>query len=181
MSKSSGDFLTVNNLINHGYDPLAYRFFCLMSHYQKPLVFSYERLDGAVASLNRILDKTSALLNSGEINSEKFDSFYGAFKSALENNLNTSMAITVLLDVLKSDVTDATKYALIKKFDEVLGLNLLLKKKDDIPDNIKSLAEKRWEAKLNKNWAEADRLRQEILSFGYSILDNKTDYVIKKN
>lgn len=180
MSKSSGDFLTVDTLTKNGYEPLAYRFFCLMSHYQKPLVFSYDRLDGAVASYNKILDKTTSLSNAGELEQEKYDYFFNNFKSAIENNLNTSMAITVLLDVLKSDASDKTKFALVEQFDKVLGLDLLKNKQDDIPEEIKELAKNRWQAKLNKNWAEADALRKEILDKGWTILDNKEGYEIKK-
>lgn len=180
MSKSSGDFLTVDTLAKNGYEPLAYRFFCLMSHYQKPLVFSYDRLDGAVASYNKILDKTTSLSNSGEFEQEKYDYFFNNFKSAIENNLNTSMAITVLLDVLKSDASDKTKYALVEQFDKVLGLDLLKNKQDDVPEEIKELAKNRWQAKLNKNWAEADALRKEILDKGWTILDSKDGYEIKK-
>lgn len=180
MSKSSGEFLTVDTLIKNGYKPLAYRFFCLMSHYQKPLVFSYDRLDGAVASYNKILDKTTSLTNFGDIDQEKYNYFYNNFKSAIENNLNTSMAITILLDVLKSDASGKTKYALVEQFDKVLGLNLLEMKQDEIPDEIKELAERRWQAKFNKNWAEADALRKEILEKGWTILDSKEGYEIKK-
>ncbi len=180
MSKSSGEFLTVDNLTKNGYNPLSYRFFCLMSHYQKPLVFSYDRLDGAVASYNKILDKTTSLSNSGDLEEEKFNYFFNNFKSAIENNLNTSMAITVLLDVLKSDASDKTKYALVEQFDKVLGLDLLKNKQSSVPDEIKELASRRWQAKLNKNWAEADSLRKEILDKGWTILDSKDGYEIKK-
>lgn len=184
MSKSSGEFLTVDNLIKHGYNPLAYRFFCLMSHYSKPLVFSYDRLDGAVSSYNKILDKTSKLNGSAnsDLDNEGYHSYLNKFKDAIENNLNTSMAITVLIDVLKSDLNDTTKYQLVKKFDEVLGLDLLKTRAiDDIPGEVHDLAEKRWRAKQNKNWAESDSLRNEILQLGYTILDSKDGYEIKKN
>lgn len=185
MSKSSGEFLTVDNLVKHGYDPLAYRFFCLMSHYSKPLVFSYDRLDGAVSSFNKILDKTTKLSNTtanNPIDKDQYDAFLVKFKQALENNLNTSMAITVLIDVLKSDITDTTKRNLIEKFDEVLGLDLLKERKiDDIPNEVHILAEKRWQAKQNKNWTEADSLRNQIAELGYTILDSKDGFEIKKN
>lgn len=184
MSKSSGEFLTVDNLVKHGYDPLAYRFFCLMSHYSKPLVFSYDRLDGAVSSFNKILDKTTKLAqykNDNFVINDQYSGYYNKFREAVENNLNTSMAITVLIDLLKSEADNVTKYNLVKKFDEVLGLDLLKAREiDDIPSYIHELAEKRWQAKQDKNWAEADVLRNQITQLGYTILDSKDGFEIKK-
>lgn len=181
MSKSSGDFLTVDNLVKHGYNPLSYRFFCLMSHYSKPLVFSYDRLDGAVSSYNKILDKTSTLKSAGERDNEQYKAYLEKFKSAIENNLNTSMAVTVLIEVLKSEISEKTKYDLVKKFDEVLGLDLLKSKEGDVPEEVSELAKLRWDAKVSKNWALADELRSKIEALGYSILDSREGYEIKKN
>lgn len=181
MSKSSGDFLTVDNLEKRGYAPLAYRFFCLMSHYSKPLVFSYDRLDGAVSSYNKILDKTTTLKNIGKRDDNQYEEYLAKFKSAIENNLNTSMAITVLIEVIKSEINEKTKFDLVEKFDEVLGLDLLKTKEGGIPDNVSELAQLRWEAKASKNWALADELRGKVEALGYSILDSRDGYEIKKN
>ncbi|MBQ8430830.1 MAG: cysteine--tRNA ligase [Clostridia bacterium] len=184
MSKSEGGFVTVDSLIEKGYNPLAYRFFCLMSHYAKPLVFSYDRLDGAVSAYNKLKEKIASLTNKNNIETISPDAkqFEEKFKSALEDNLNTSMALTVLYDVLKSDISDEEKLYLINKFDNVLGLDLLNFEEEttNIPENIKQLAEARWQAKQNKDWANADEYRNQLTNLGYQILDRKDGYDIKK-
>lgn len=180
MSKSEGGFTTVGNLIEKGYDPLAYRYYCLLSHYSKPLVFSFDRLDGAVVAYDKLKKTISKIERTGSIDENIYNSYLQKFKDALENNLNTSMAITVLFDVCKLDCSGVTKLELISKFDEVLALNLLDVKTDDIPHEIKELAALRWQAKLNKDWVNADNIRNELLNKGYIILDNKEGYTIEK-
>lgn len=189
MSKSEGGFVTVDSLKEKGYSPLVYRFFCLMSHYAKPLVFSFDRLDGAKSAYDKLKEKVVALkqniteqqLNAITINKET-EELYNNFKSALEDDLNTSRAITILYDVLKANISDENKLYLIKEFDKVLGLNLLKSEvvADDIPQEVKDMAEARWNAKLNKNWTVADELRNKITTLGYQILDSKDGYTIKK-
>ncbi|MBQ8522651.1 MAG: cysteine--tRNA ligase [Clostridia bacterium] len=189
MSKSEGGFVTVDSLKEKGYSPLVYRFFCLMSHYAKPLVFSFDRLDVAKSAYDKLKEKVVALkqniteqqLNAITINKET-EELYNNFKSALEDDLNTSRAITILYDVLKANISDENKLYLIKEFDKVLGLNLLKSEvvADDIPQEVKDMAEARWNAKLNKNWTVADELRNKITTLGYQILDSKDGYTIKK-
>ncbi|MBQ8378188.1 MAG: cysteine--tRNA ligase, partial [Oscillospiraceae bacterium] len=127
MSKSSGEFLTVSLLESKGYDPLVYRFFCLNSHYRKSLVFSYENLDNSAVAFNKIIAKIATFVkdDKGEIDKAKYDELYNSFKDALDNDLNTSLAITALYDVLKADANGKTKVALIKEFDKVLSLDLI--------------------------------------------------------
>ena len=181
MSKSEGGFVTVSSLKEKGYDPLVYRFFCLMSHYSKPLVFSFDRLDGVVSAYNKLKDKIASLKGDNSNVEEKANEFISKFKDAIENDLNTSMAITVLYDVLKSDLSDESKLYLVAEFDKVLGLDLLkVNKNDEIPSEIKDLAELRWTAKQNKDWAKADELRNKISELGYTILDSKEGYKIEK-
>ena len=181
MSKSEGGFVTVSSLEEKGYSPLAYRYFCLMSHFEKPLVFTFDRLDGAVSVYNKIKEKISSLKEDGNVQEDKYSEFVAKFRTALEDNLNTAMALAVLYDVLKADLTDSTKLALVKKFDEVLGLDLVEQKEKDVfPNEVKLLAEKRWEAKKDKNWAVADELRKQIAELGYTILDNKDGFEVKK-
>lgn len=180
MSKSKGEFVTISYLKEKGYNPLAYRYFCLSSHYQKPLVFSFDRLDGAVSSYNRLKDRVKNLKEDGEIDKIAYNNYIEKFKSALEDNLNTSMALTVTFDVLKEDFNNSTKFALIKSFDEVLGLDLILKN-EEISQEIKNLAQDRWVAKQNRDFAKADELRNELLQKGFSIKDSKDGYEIIKN
>ena len=189
MSKSEGGFVTVDSLKERGYNPLVYRFFCLMSHYSKPLVFSFDRLDGAKSAYDKLKEKITALKQniseeqmSALVLIQDANGLYNNFKSALEDDLNTSRAITVLYEVLKADIGDENKLYLIREFDKVLGLDLLKGEAvvDDIPQEIKDMAQTRWEAKLNRNWAVADEMRNKITLLGYQILDSKEGFEIKK-
>lgn len=127
MSKSKGEFLTVSLLEEKGYSPLVYRLFCLQSHYRKSLVFSWEGMDGTKAAYNKLIAKIAALNPDSDdaIEADKFDALKAKFKDAMDNDLNTSLAVTALYDVLKSDANDATKTALIADFDSVLSLSLI--------------------------------------------------------
>ncbi len=189
MSKSTGEFLTVSLLEEKGYNPLAYRFFCLQSHYRKSLVFSYENLDNAQGAFNKLLSKIAALKDDTKeaIDEVTVKELTEKFKAALDNDINTSLGITVLYDVLKAKTNDKTKLALLSDFDKVLSLNLLdeaKKLKEDKKEEASSVAVDdefskyveeqlalRAEAKKNKNWAEADRIRDELTAKGVKILD----------
>ncbi|MBE6813878.1 MAG: cysteine--tRNA ligase [Ruminococcaceae bacterium] len=189
MSKSTGEFLTVSLLEEKGYNPLAYRFFCLQSHYRKSLVFSYENLDNAQGAFNKLLAKIAALKDDTKeaIDEVTVKELTEKFKAALDNDINTSLGITVLYDVLKAKTNDKTKLALLSDFDKVLSLNLLdeaKKLKEDKKEEASSVAVDdefskyveeqlalRAEAKKNKNWAEADRIRDELTAKGVKILD----------
>lgn len=189
MSKSKGEFLTVSLLEEKGYDPVVYRFFCLQSHYRKSLVFTYENLDNAAGAYNKLTAKIATLLKAeqGEIEQEKYNELMNGFRAALDNDLNTSLAITAVYDVLKADTTPATKLALLREFDKVLSLNLLEaaqkaenEPKDDIPDEVKALAEQRAEARKAKNFALADELRDKISALGYVIEETRQGTNIRK-
>ena len=189
MSKSTGEFLTVSLLEEKGYNPLAYRFFCLQSHYRKSLVFSYENLDNAQGAFNKLLAKIANLKDDENetIDEVAVKELTEKFKAALDNDINTSLGVTVLYDVLKAKTNDKTKLALLSDFDKVLSLSLLdeakkLKesKKEEVQstgadDEFSKYVEEqlalRAEAKKNKNWAEADRIRDELTQKGVKILD----------
>ncbi len=188
MSKSSGEFLTVSLLEQKGYDPLVYRFFCLLSHYRKSLVFTYENLDNAAVSYGKLVSKIASLLSEeGEIEREKYDALMTGFRAALDNDLNTSLAVTALYDVLKADTTAATKLALIREFDKVLSLGLLEaarrfaeKEGGELPPEVAELAEKRAQARKDKNFALADELRARIAALGYTVEETRQGTKIKK-
>ncbi len=181
MSKSKGEFLTVSLLEEKGYSPLVYRLFCLQSHYRKSLVFSWENLDNAKAAYEKLIGRIAAL--SGE--PATIDEAFAAkakkdFIEAVGNDLNTSLGVTALYDVLKADVNDATKRAVLSSFDTVLGLDLLkqaaaLKEKESTPaegdTQIDALVAARTDAKKAKNFAEADRIRDELKAQGIEITD----------
>ena len=189
MSKSKGEFLTVSLLESKGYDPLVYRFFCLQSHYRKSLVFSYENLDNAAIAYNKLVARIAALMNGdkGEIDSAAFNALKAGFVSALDNDLNTSLAVTALYDVLKADTTPATKLALIADFDTVLCVGLIaaaerlaLSEQSSAPavdselvDYINDMIAQRAAAKKEKNFARADEIRAELLAKGITLIDTR--------
>ena len=194
MSKSKGEFLTVSLLEQKGYDPLCYRLFCLQSHYRRNLVFTWENLDNAAGTYQKLLTKIAALKpGDGEIDEAAVSALREKFNAALGNDLNTSLAITALYDVLKYKTNDATKLFVLDDFDKVLSLDLC-KKADEI--RKRNAAEKpaagaysifcedgnddpavtaqiqaRYDAKKAKNFAEADRIRDELKSQGIEITD----------
>ena len=189
MSKSKGEFLTVSLLESKGYDPIVYRFFCLNSHYRKGLVFSYDNLDNAVVAYNKLVARIVPLLGAeGEVDEAAFAALKKSFTEAMDNDLNTSLAITALYDVLKADTSAKTKLALIEDFDSVLKVNLVASAKkqaagnagDDLPEEIKALAEQRKAARKEKNFALADELRDKIVALGYSVEETRQGTVIKK-
>ncbi len=191
MSKSKGEFLTVSLLQEKGYNPLVYRFFCLQSHYRKSLVFSYENLDNAVAAYNKIVAKVAPLMKSkgSDINKDAFDKLKMSFTEALDNDLNTSLAITALLDVFKAETDDATKLALVKDFDSVLSLGLVeqaakLSESESVdealPEDVAKLVEERKQARKAKDFALADTLRDKIAELGYVIEETRQGTKVTK-
>ena len=192
MSKSKGEFLTVSLLKEKGYDPIVYRFFCLQSHYRKSLVFSYENLDNAAGAYAKLIARIARLLSepAADIDKAAYDELMNGFKAALDNDLNTSLAVTALYDVIKADTNASTKLALITEFDKVLSLDLIGHAKkaeekntaseDDIPEEIKALAEQRKEARKAKNFALADELRDKIAELGYIIEETRQGTKITK-
>ncbi len=175
MSKSSGDFLTVNTLIDKGYNPLSYRYFVLSSHYQKPLEFSFENLDGAENAYLKLKSRILKLSQAGKLIKKDFDEYKNKFMEAMDDNLNTSLALTVIYDVLKSDTNDYTKRALIESFDEVLSLDLLKEetKKEVDEDYIQKKILERKNAKANKDFTLADKIRDELLKEGIKLIDTR--------
>lgn len=184
MSKSKGEFLTVSLLESKGYDPLSYRFMCLQSHYRKQLLFSYESLDNAVVAYNKLKNKIKSLKNNLEGNIEEVKEKYETlFKRALENDLNTSDALTILYDVLKSNLNNKTKLFLVEEFDKVLSLDLLKEDKidEELEKYILEKIEERNVAKKNKDYSKADNIREELESRGILISDTRegTSYQLK--
>ena len=181
MSKSSGEFLTLSLLEQKGYNLLSYRYMVLNSHYQKPLEFSYDSLDSAEFEYKKLKNRIKSLNKKEDtIDQEKFTLFDNKFKDAISNNLNTSSAITVLYDVLKSDINDYTKIKLIEKFDKVLSLDLLKEDNVEVPEEVIELVEERNKYKKEKNFEEADKVRDKITSLGYKILDTREGTKIER-
>lgn len=179
MSKSKGGFLTVSLLEEKGYNPVVYRMFCLQSHYRKPLTFSYDNLDNTAKAYNKLVKKISNLNPIGEPNMEEAQPFIDKFKENMDNDLNTSLGITSIYDVLKANISDATKIYLLNDFDKVLSLDLvktankLKEEKNSSVDTAKveELIKKRTEARTNKDWATADAIRDELNAMNVVIKD----------
>ena len=174
MSKSKGEFLTVSLLESKGYNPLVYRMFCLQSHYRKPLTFSYESLDNTAKAYDKLVKRISALDKNGEVDKEKAAELDSKFREALDNDLNTSLGLTALYDVLKADTNDATKLYVIEKFDEVLGLDLTKAEAataSGLDSEIEELIAKRQEARANRDWATADKIRDNLLARNIKLID----------
>ncbi len=203
MSKSKGEFLTVSLLEEKGYDPMVYRFFCLQSHYRKSLVFSWENMGNAQVAYNKLIARIAALNPADEapVDETTLAALKAGFAKALDNDLNTSLAVTALYDVLKAKTNDATKLAALADFETVLSLGLLdraaavrqkaeaekaaaeaakraaaeeqaaLAAADPFVAEILSLIEARKAAKKEKNFAEADRIRAYLADKGVTLID----------
>jgi len=183
MSKSNGDFLTVDTLINHGYNPLSYRYMVLSSHYQKPLMFSYDNLDIAENAYLKLKSKVLKLDKKEDSLSGDYDKYKEEFKEAMDNNLNTSLALTTIYNVLKSDMNDYTKLKLINEFDEVLSLDLSKEEEKEIIDNqeeIEELINERNIAKQNKDYEKADEIRNRLLDMGIAIKDTREGTIYER-
>ncbi len=190
MSKSKGEFLTVSLLKEKGYDPRVYRLFCLQSHYRKPLEFSFEALDNAGAAFEKLTKRIGSLSkDGGAVEPEKFDAWKARFQAVLCDDLNSSMALTVLYDMLKEDMSDATKYALAEDFDKVLSLDLTTAYAQRQAGNgvdaeleayVLERIEERKAAKKARDFARADEIRAQLLEKGIVLEDTREGVKWKK-
>lgn len=173
MSKSSGEFLTLSLLKEKGFNPLAYRLFCLQSHYRRQLVFSYETLENTQNAYLKLVNRVSLLKEDGVVDLDKYNEFNNKFMDSLNNDLNSSLAITTLYDVLKDNINDSTKLKLIKDFDKVLSLGLIKEIDEDLKEYIEKQIELRQVAKLNKDYKKSDLIRDELLEKGIVLKDTR--------
>ena len=194
MSKSKGEFLTVSLLESKGYDPLAYRYFCLESHYRKPLTFSWEGLDNATKAYGKLVNRIASIVPEGEVDAAVVEKYRADMIKTVGNDLNTAMGITLLYNILKEKVSGNTKRAVIDMVDSVLALSLLEKadaKRKEAEDAARAKAEaeasvhandpeaeaiealiaERAAAKKAKNYARADEIRAELLAKGIILTD----------
>ena len=186
MSKSNGEFLTISLLEKLGYNSLAYRYLCLNSYYHNTLTFTYEILDGAANEYNKLKNRVANIKNEGEYQEDVFNKYVNKFKEALSNDMNTSYCLTILYELLKdSNANGNTKIKIIEDFDKVLSLDLLKKEESSIDKDLESyineMIEKRNEYKKNKDYENADKIREELSSKGIVIKDTRegTIYEIK--
>lgn len=182
MSKSSGVFLTVSKIVEDGFSPLDYRYMCLQSRYRKQLVFNYEALKDARNSYKSLKKKISAIMEAPGTNNspgeENKASYKEKFKAAINDDLNIPNALTVLSDVIKdNELSRDEKIALIKDYDTVLSLDLLVNEKEDKAsvdeEFVDALIKERNEARKNKNWALADEIRNKLSAMSIELIDTK--------
>lgn len=184
MSKSKGETFTLNGLIEKAYSPEVYKLFCLQSHYRKPLVFTYENLDNTLQAYNKLISKIKNIKRDGEIDNDKFNSYREKFKEGISDDLNTALALSVLYEVFKdTELNGNTKIAIINDFDKVFGLNLVGEEINDeqeskLSDDILELINQRQVAKQNKDYATADKIRNQLKEQGINLIDtaNGTTY-----
>ncbi len=179
MSKSEGSFIILKDLINKGYSPLDYRYLCLGTHYRKQLYFSFEALDNARNSLERLRNIVSELKHEDGESSGSGEKYKKEFFEAVSDDLNTPEGLAILWSALRDSSLGAREKLEVAEYcDKVLGLDLM--KEEEIPAEIVRLAEKREKARAEKDYREADRLREAIKEKGYVVEDKKEGFVLKK-
>lgn len=181
MSKSLGNVYLLQDIIDKGYEPLVYKLFCYSIQYRKKLNFTWEGMDSAKTSLDRLRDSYQKHLNgTDEIDEVILEKYKNAFNEAINDDLNMPVAMSVVWELAKRPEKSKKISQLLKDFDRVLGLKIDEYKKQDIPSEIKELLKLREEARKNKNWEESDKLRDIIKDKGYLVKDSKEGQTIEK-
>jgi len=178
MSKSLGNFFTISDIVEKGFDPLALRYLYLGAHYRDPLNFTFDSLTAAQTALEKLRNQIGSLKSQtdrtvlSEEKENKMELLRNSFMEAVNDDLNTSKALAVLWEVLKSNIPSGDKYDLAMSFDEVLGLDLFKQSKSkEIPQEIKELIEKREQLRKDKSFEEADEIRKQIEEAGFEVKD----------
>ncbi len=169
MAKSTGGFIRLQTLIGLGYDPLAYRMFCLSAIYRQKLNFTWDGLDGAARSLERLRNASHEWGQPGQVDEELLDKFV----EQIDDDLNMPRALAVTWELVRSNLPADVKKATLLQFDRVLGLDLAnWKPKDmEIPAGVMELVEMRQQARVDKRWIDADVYRNKIAELGYEVMD----------
>jgi len=170
MAKSAGDFLRLQTLLDAGYDPLSYRYLCLNAHYRSRLNFNWEAMDGAATTLNRLRQHVYGWGAPGPAD----EAALGRFMAAIDDDLNTPQALAVIWEVARGSLPDAVKKGTVLAADRILGLRLAdwSPPETEAPEAVEVLLAQRQQARAAKNWAEADRLRDEIRAAGFDVIDS---------
>ena len=175
MSKSLGNVYLLDDIISRGYDPLTYRLFNFSCHYKGKLNFTWEGMNSAAVSLKRLREGYQKhLVGNAEVSDEIINDMENRFHQAINDDLNMTLAMSVVWEAIKYPEKSNKIAKLLEKFDTVLGLKIAEKKQEkEIPQEILELVEQRKQARAEKNWAESDRLRDLIAEKGYNIKDTK--------
>lgn len=181
MSKSLGNVYLLQDIIDRGYEPLVYKLFCYSIQYRKKLNFTWEGMDSAKISLDRLREAYQKHLNgTDEIDENILEQYKNNFNEAINDDLNMPVAMSVVWELAKRPEKSKKVSQLLKDFDRVLGLKIDEYKKQNIPDEIKELLKQREEARKNKDWSESDKLRDIIKEKGYIVKDSKEGQTIEK-
>lgn len=185
MSKSEGNFITLNDLIAKNFDPLAYRYFCFTTHYRQKLTFSWEGLSAAQAALNRLYEKVKEFKKEAKNNrliaEKRVKKYQKKFISLISNDLKMPQTLALMWQLIKDkNISNSEKYYLLINFDEVFGFNLAKLKEETIPQNILKLIKKREIYRQQKNYQKADELRKKIKNLGYIIEDTPSGSVVRR-
>ena len=182
MSKSLGNVYLLEDIIKRGYNPLVYRLFSYSCHYRNKLNFTWEGIDAASKSLERLKEGYKKhLLGEEQVNKEVVDEFENRFHKAINDDLNMPLAMGVVWEVIRYEKKSKQLADLLLKFDTVLGLKINEEDaKEQIPEEITNLLEQRSKAREEKNWAESDRLRDLIKEKGYIVKDSKDGATVEK-
>jgi cysteinyl-tRNA synthetase len=177
MAKSAGEFLRMQTLMERGYDPLAYRYFCMGAHYRAKLSFTWEALDAAATALQRLRTAAHEWGQPGEVDL----TYLNRFKEQINEDLNMPRALAVVWELVKDDLLPSTKKATLLQLDRVLGLRLAEWQPEEavIPEKIMALVEEREKARRAKQWKDADALREQVRQAGYEIEDTPKGPKIK--
>ncbi len=186
MAKSKGEFLRLASVIEKGFSALDYRYFCLLTHYRKPLTFTWEAIEAAATARKRLTQRVAQLKESaqpaGLPSAERLE-FQKQFAAAVYDDCNTSQALGVVHELLKSDLSDGEKLALLLDWDSVLGLKFAAATipSTDVPKEVQALVDEREVARKNKDWAQADKLRAEIAQRGFLVSDSEQGPVVSQD
>lgn len=183
MSKSLNNLYTLADLEEKGFEPLVYRMFNYTSNYRAQINFTFEAMEAAKVALGRLREGYLKHVEGTEdVSDEEIKAYEERFLEAINDDLNMPVAMSVVWDVIKNPNKSKKLQNLLLKFDEVLGLNLKDYKKEEnvLPEEIQSLVNERNEARLNKNWAESDRIRDLLIEKGYTVKDSKEGTIVEK-
>lgn len=181
MSKSLGNVYLLQDIVDRGYDPLVYKLFCYSIQYRKKLNFTWEGMDSAKVSLDRLRDAYQKHLEGNEeIEDAEIEKYRNSFTEAINDDLNMPVAMSVVWEVAKVAKKSKKLADLLKEFDKVLGINIDYIQKEEVPEEIKELLEIRQKARENKDWTESDKIRDLIKEKGYIVKDSKEGQTIEK-
>lgn len=183
MSKSLGNVYTIDNITERGLEPLSYRYFNYTAHYRNKLNFTWDSIKSAQTSLNRLRENLQQHKNgTHEISEEIINEYRNRFNEAINDDLNIPIAISIVWEAVKNITKSNKIYKLVLDFDKVLALDLDKEnnKIEEIPEEVRLIAEDREKARVSKDWQKSDELREKIKDMGYIVKDSKEGYSLEK-